>query len=108
MAQEKTLHIKVEQQIADRLKDLARKCRQPVGELIRRAIVSCYQVDFLGLTDQQRRAVEAYRGGCISIGKLSEIMGKSVLALREWLNEQGLDQNVCLRRGRRSSCLNLQ
>ena len=95
MAHEKTLHIKIEHQIADSLKNLAKKRKQPVGELVRRAIVSCYQVDLLGLTDHQRQAIEAYRGGYISIGKLSEIMGKSVIALREWLNEHGLDQNVC-------------
>lgn len=95
MAQDSTLHIKIEPSVAESLRRLAKTRRQTVGELVRRAIATCYQVDQLGLTDQQRQAMEAYRGGFISIGKLSEIMGRSVLDMRPWLNEHGIEQNVC-------------
>ena len=62
---------------------------------MRQAIVSCYQPDLLGLTRIQSEALSAYRGGFISLGKLSETMGLHVLALREWLREHGIPQNNC-------------
>ena len=67
-----TLHIKVKPELAKGLKDLARKREMSVGELIRQAIISCYQVEIAHLNEKQRRAVEAFQGGYISLGKLAE------------------------------------
>ncbi len=58
--QNSTLHIKVKPELAKGLKDLSRKKETSVGELIRRAVISCYQLDLLGLSVRQRRAVEAF------------------------------------------------
>ena len=63
----------------------AKERRQTVGELVRRAIANCYQTDLQGLEINQRRTLEAYRGGYVSIGKLAEVMGRSALDVRVWL-----------------------
>ena len=96
MAQTATLHIKVEPQMAQDLKQVAGRRQVTVGELIRQAVCTCYQTEWMGLTAPQRQALEAYRGGYISVGKLAETMGLSVLKVREWLNERSIEQNtVC-------------
>ena len=96
MAQTATLHIKVEPAVARGLKQVAGHRRVTVGELVRQAVQTCYQTELLGLTAAQRQALEAYRGGYISLGKLAEAMGLTPLGLRAWLNERGLKQNtVC-------------
>jgi len=94
MAQDATLHIKVEPSTAKALKGLARKRRKTMGELVRQAINEKYQAEFVGLTQQQNNALAAYRGGYISIGKLAEEMGMHVLDIRVWLNEHGIPQNT--------------
>ena len=94
MAQTATLHIKVEPAVARGLKQVAGHRRVTVGELVRQAVQTCYQTELLGLTAAQRQALEAYRGGYISLGKLAETMGLTPLRLREWLNERGLSQNA--------------
>lgn len=91
--QDSTLHIKVSPEMARALKELSEKRNAPVGELVRQAIQSCYQIDLLNLNDNQKRALEAFRGGYISLGKLAEEMGMSVLKLRKWLDEHGVPQN---------------
>lgn len=91
--QDATLHIKVSPEMARALKELSEKRNAPVGELVRQAIQSCYQIDLLNLNDNQKRALEAFRGGYISLGKLAEEMGMSVLKLRKWLDEHGVPQN---------------
>ena len=91
--QSSTLHIKVKPEIAKGLKELSKKKDIPVGELIRRAVTSCYQLDFLDLSEKQRRALEAYRGEYISLGKLSEEMGMTIWDARVWLEEHGIPQN---------------
>lgn len=93
MARDTTLHIKIEPEIARNLKHLASKRQQTMGELVRQAINSCYQVDFLELSVEENRALAAYQGGYISMGKLSESMGMHVLQLRSWLSEHGIEQN---------------
>jgi hypothetical protein len=93
MAQTATLHIKVEPGVARGLKQVAGRRRVTVGELVRQAVQTCYQTEWLGLTAAQRQALEAYRGGFISLGKLAEAMGLPVLKAREWLNERGIAQN---------------
>ena len=96
MAQTATLHIKIEPAVARGLKQVAGHRRVPVGELVRQAVQTCYQTEWLGLTAAQRQALEAYRGGFVSIGKLAETLGLTPLKAREWLNERGIAQNtVC-------------
>jgi predicted transcriptional regulator len=75
--QNSTLHIKVRPELAKGLKVLAKKRETSVGELIRKAVLSCYQIDLLDLNEKQRRAIEAFQGGYISLGKLAEEMGMS-------------------------------
>lgn len=88
-----TLHIKIDHAFNIELKRLAKNRSSTVSELIRQALVACYQIDLLGLPDNQKQALEAYRGGFISLGKLSELMGLSPLKMREWLNEHQIPQN---------------
>jgi len=96
MAQTATLHIKVEPAVARGLKQVAANRRATVGELVRQAVQTCYQTELLGLTAAQRQALEAFRGGYVSAGKLAEKMGLTPLGLRAWLNERGLNQKaVC-------------
>ena len=91
--QNATIHIKVEPELADSLKRLSRKRETSVGELVRQAVRSCYQLDLLSLNESQRRAVEAFQGGYISLGKLAEEMGASVWDTRKWLEEHDIPQN---------------
>ena len=94
MARDATLHVKIAPEVARNLKYLASQRKQTMGELVRQAINSCYQVDFLELTVEQSRTLSAYRGGFISIGKLAESMGMNVLQLRSWLIEHDIEQNT--------------
>jgi hypothetical protein len=88
-----TLHIKVGHNIHEELKRLGKARGMTVSELIRQALYISYQLDFLGLPDRQKQALEAYRGGFISLGKLSELMGCSPLEMRKWLTEHHIAQN---------------
>jgi hypothetical protein len=90
MAQTATLHIKVEPAVARGPKQVAGRRRVTGGELVRQAVQTCYQTEWLGLTAAQRQALEAYRGGFISLGKLAEAMGLSPLQARQWLQERGI------------------
>ena len=56
-----TLHVKIDHGINNELKKLAKARSSTVSELIRQALVSCYQVDLLGLPDKQRQALEKYQ-----------------------------------------------
>lgn len=90
MAQTATLHVKIEPRTARSLKQFARRRGQTVGELVRQAIASCYQPDMEGLSAAHRQAVEAYRGGYISAGKLAEVLGCNVLEVRRWLRDRSV------------------
>lgn len=90
--QSSTLHIKVKPDLAEGLKALSKQRETSVGELVRQAILSCYQLDLLNLNLHQKRAVEAFQGGYISLGKLSEEMGMTVWEIRRWLDEHGISQ----------------
>jgi hypothetical protein len=94
MGQTATLHIKVEPAVARGLKQVAGRRQVTVGELVRQAVQTCYQTEWLGLTAAQRQALEAYRGGYISLGKLAEAMGLSPLKARTWLSERGILPNA--------------
>ena len=91
--QSSTLHIKIKPELAKGLKELSRKRETSVGELVRQAVMSCYQLELLDLNERQRRAVEAFQGGYISLGKLAEEMGMNVLTIRKWLIEHDIFQN---------------
>ena len=91
--QSSTLHVKVAPELAKALKLLSKKRETSVGELVRRAVLSCYQLDMLNLNEKQRRAVEAFQGGYISLGKLAEEMGMKVWKIRSWLEEHDIPQN---------------
>lgn len=90
--QSSTLHIKVEKQVATGLKELAKKRNESVGELVRQAIQSCYQLEMNNLAAHQYRALAAYQGGYISLNKLAEEMGLHQLELRTWLHEHDITQ----------------
>ncbi len=94
MAQTATLHIKIEPAVARGLRQVAGHRRVTVGELVRQAVQICYQTEWLGLTAEQRQALEAYRGGYIALGKLAETLGMTSLKARQWLNERGIAQNT--------------
>ncbi len=91
--QSATIHIKVNPEIAKGLKELSRKRETSVGELVRQALFSCYQIDLLSLGEKQRRALEAFQGGYISMGKLAEEMGMNIWETRKWLHEHNLSPN---------------
>ena len=88
-----TLHVKVAHGMTQELKQLSKIRGTTVSELIRQALVVCYQLDMLGLSDRQKQSLEAYRGGFISLGKLSELMGRSAVEMRQWLKEHQIAQN---------------
>jgi len=91
--QSSTLHIKVKPELAAGLKALSRKRKTSVGELVRNAVLSSYQIELLNLDERQKRAIAAYQGGYISLGKLSEEMGMSVWNIRKWLAQHDISQN---------------
>ncbi len=92
--QSSTIHIKVKPELAKGLKALSIKREISVGELVRQAVLSCYQLDLLSLSDYQKRALAAYRGSYISLGKLAEEMGMNIFAMRQWLFEHDIPQNT--------------
>ena len=92
--QNATLHIKVKPEIAQGLKDLSQKRQVSVGELVRQAVIASYQLDLgQALNVTQRQALEAYKGGYISLAKLASDMGKNIFDMRIWLNEHDIPQN---------------
>jgi len=95
MAKNATLNVKIEPEIVRGLKELARKQGRTMGDMVREAVVSCYQPHLSSLNQSQRRALQAYQGGYISLGKLAGAMGMHILEMREWLNDHGIGQNSC-------------
>ena len=92
MAQDTTLHIKLDSQTDAMLKQLAAARRKSKGQLVREAISACYQTAVEDLPLPQSQALVAYQGGYISIGKLAKVMGMHVLELRHWLEERDISQ----------------
>lgn len=88
-----TLYVKIKPELAKGLKALSMKNKISVGELVRQAVASCYQLDLIDLSSRQRRAVEAYQGGYISLGKLAEELGMNVWDARSWIEEHNIPQN---------------
>ena len=93
MAQDATLHIKLDSETDARLKQLAESRRTSKGQLVREAISACYQASLSDLPIHQSQALAAYQGGYISLGKLAKEMGIHVLQLRSWLAERGIVQH---------------
>ena len=69
--QSSTLHIKIKPELAKGLKELSRKRETSVGDLVRQAVLSCYQLELLDLNERQRRAVEAFSGRLHQLGQVS-------------------------------------
>ena len=91
--QSSTLHIKIKPEVAKGLKLLSKKRDVSVGELVRQAVSSCYQLELLDLNQKQKHTVTAFKGGYISRGKLAEEMGMNVWDTRKWLEEHDILQN---------------
>jgi len=92
--QSATLHIKVKQEVAEGLKALSSKRRTSVGELVRQAVISSYQLELItSLNIQQKRALEAYMGSYISLSRLADEMGMNSWDMRLWLREHDIPQN---------------
>ncbi len=45
---------------------------------------------------EQARAIGAFEGGLITIGKLAELLFMHVLDLRRWLSEHSIDHGTAL------------
>lgn len=91
MAQESTLHIKLDKKTDAQLKHLAYQRKTSKGQLVREAITACYQTTTEELSLPQQQALAACQGGYISVGKLASIMGMHVLEMRTWLAEHNID-----------------
>ena len=96
MAQDATLHVKIDSATNEELSRLAAARNTSKGQLVRDAIFACYRVPLSELSVQQRRALAACLGGSISIGKLAEALGMHALDLRRWLSEHGIEQNTAI------------
>ncbi len=96
MAQDITLHVKLDRAADTQLKSLAYQRGKSKGQLVREALTACYQTTADDLSITQRHALAAYQGGYISIGKLAREMGMHVLALRKWMNERGIEQRCVM------------
>ena len=92
MAQDTSLHVKLDSETDIHLKQLAQTRGISKGQLVREAISACYQATFAELPLNQRQALAAYQGGYISLGKLAKVMGRHVLEQRGWLEERGIAQ----------------
>ncbi len=97
MAQDITLHVKVDQAADTQLKSLAYQRGKSKGQLVREALTACYQTSADDLSITQRNALAAYQGGYISIGKLARDMGMHVLTLRQWMKERGFQQRSAVK-----------
>ena len=62
MAQDATLHVKLDRETDAKLKRLAEARRKSKGQLVREAISACYQASLSDLALQQRQALAAYQG----------------------------------------------
>jgi len=71
------------------LKHCARKEGRTLGELVREALDTVY-IKRNKIEQRKQIALEAYKEGFISIGKLSEVTGLDIVSLRLYLKEQGI------------------
>lgn len=71
-----------------RLKSYASKGDGTLGGLIREALDVTYGKDVL--EHRKSVALEAYKEGLISLGKLSEVLGMDIISARRYLKKQGI------------------
>ncbi len=71
------------------LKKYARKEGRTIGELVRTSLDARYKEKNL-IEHRRQIALDAYKEGFISIGKLSEITGLDLTSLRLYLKEQNI------------------
>mgnify|MGYP001560894898 CR=1 FL=1 len=71
-----------------KLKSYARKEGSTLGGLVREALDVTYGKD--ALEHRKAVALEAYKEGLISLGKLSEILGVDVVSARLYLKKHGI------------------
>lgn len=71
------------------LKAYSRKAGKTLGELVREALNATYKKKDR-IEHAKQIAIEAYKEGFISIGKLSEILGVDIVSLRLYLKEHGI------------------
>lgn len=75
------------------LKVYSKREGRTLGELVREALDIAYKKK--DRVEQRRRvAIEAYKEGFISIGKLSEISGIDIVSLRLYLKEEGIQPQM--------------
>ncbi|MBA4348369.1 MAG: hypothetical protein C0415_00045 [Thermodesulfovibrio sp.] len=67
----------------------AKKEKKTLGELVRQALNIKYKKRDV-IEHRRLIAVEAYKEGFISIGKLSEILGTDTVSIRLYLKEHGI------------------
>ena len=71
------------------LKVRSRRQGRTLGELVRAAVESSYGKHD-ALEERRRVALEAYRAGFISLGRLSEILGLDPVGARTYLRKSGI------------------
>ena len=94
MPQDATLHVKLDSETDSQLRKLAYERGKSKGQLVREALSACYQTTMDELPLRQRRAIAAYQGGYISLGRLARDMGMHALELRGWMKEHGIALSV--------------
>lgn len=72
-----------------KLKSYSKKEGKTLGELVREAVDNAYKKKDV-LDHRKAVAIDAYKEGLISLGKLSEILGVDVISARIYLKEQGI------------------
>lgn len=76
-----------------KLKLYARKEGRTLGELVRDALDTAYMKKDV-LEERKQVAMNAYREGFISLGKLSEVLGIDPVSARNYLKEHGIPVRV--------------
>lgn len=71
-----------------KLKSYAKKGEGTLGGLVREALDVTYGKD--ALQHRKSIAIEAYKEGLISLGKLSEVLGIDVVSARLYLKKRGI------------------
>lgn len=76
-----------------KLKLYAKREGRTLGELVRDALDSTYKKKN-DIEHRKTIALEAYKEGFISLGKLAEILGVDIVSARLYLKEQGIPIRV--------------
>ena len=75
------------------LKTLARKGGRTLGELVREAVDESYAKRD-ALEQRKAAAIDSYREGFISLGKLANVLGIDTVTARLYLRERGIALKV--------------